>query len=92
MHGLEGWKDMETAKVPGIYDPDLADYSITVSTEEAYQSLLQFARQEGILLSPSAGANLAGAIKLATTLNSGVVVTIFPDDFSKYQETIDQLF
>src|SRR6188472_2396906 len=35
LHGLEGMKHMETALVPGIYDPGIADEQIHVSTEEA---------------------------------------------------------
>ena len=37
LHGLEGLKHMETAIVPGIYDPALADEDIGVSTEEAFE-------------------------------------------------------
>src|SRR4029079_504463 len=36
LHGLEGLKHMETAIVPGIYDPSLADEDMRVSTEDAY--------------------------------------------------------
>lgn len=92
LHGLEGWKDMETARVPGIYDAGFADQQFHVSTEESYEWLQKFAREEGVLISPSAAANLAGAIKLAETLDHGVVVTMFPDDASKYMEVIRFLF
>ena len=92
LHGLEGWKDMETAKVPGIYDPSLADQRLEVSTEEAYDFVERFAQSEGILISPSAGANLAGAIKVAKQIDKGIIVTLFPDDHSKYAEAIQQIF
>ncbi|MEL6593651.1 MAG: cysteine synthase family protein [Bacteroidota bacterium] len=92
MHGLEGWKDMETAKVPGIYDAEMANQQLTVSTEEAYDFVERFAREEGMLISPSAAANLAGAYKLAQQIESGVIVTVFPDDYSKYSEVIQQIF
>lgn len=92
LYGLEGWKDMETAKVPGIYDESLADFSYRVSTGEAYSWLKIFAEKEGILLSPSSAANLAGAVKVAEKLEKGVVVTVFPDDASKYGEVIKTLF
>ena len=36
LHGLEGLKHMESAIVPGIYDPSLADVDMRVGTEEAY--------------------------------------------------------
>lgn len=92
LHGLEGWKDMETARVPGIYDATFADRQLRVSTEESYEWLQKFARTEGVLISPSAAANLAGAVKLAESLDHGVIVTVFPDDASKYMEVIQFLF
>lgn len=91
LHGLEGWKDMETAKVPGIYDTSLADENRLISTGKAYEWLKKFAAKEGMILSPSAAANLAGAYQLAEEIDSGIIVTLFPDDASKYGELIDQL-
>ena len=43
LHGLEGLKHMETAIVPGIYDPTLADEDIGVGTEEAFELTRQLA-------------------------------------------------
>ena len=37
LHGLEGWKHLETAVVPTIYDSTVADEDFEVSTEEAYE-------------------------------------------------------
>ncbi|MEO1449699.1 MAG: PLP-dependent cysteine synthase family protein [Bacteroidota bacterium] len=92
LHGLEGWKDMATAKVPGIYMPEIADEHREVSTEDAYDWVVKLARTEGLLVSPSSGANLAGAVKLAEEIDEGVIVTVFPDDASKYAEVMEQLF
>ena len=91
MHGLEGWKHMETAQVPSIYDASLADEHRTISTEEAHDVLKVAANEEGLLLSPSSAANLAAALKLARELEDGTIVTVFPDDGSKYGEIIDNL-
>jgi len=91
MHGLEGWKHMETAQVPSIYDASLADEHRTISTEEAHDVLKVAANEEGLLLSPSSAANLAAALKLARELEDGNIVTVFPDDGSKYGEIIDNL-
>src|ERR1700686_2439146 len=55
-HGLEGWKHMGTALVPAIYDETLADENIEVGTEAAYRMVKVAAREEGILLTPSAAA------------------------------------
>jgi cysteine synthase B len=93
MHAMEGWKHLETAlNIPKIYNPKLADGRIVVSTEEAYQVMRDAARFEGLLLSPSAAGNLAGALKLANSLSSGVVVTILPDNADKSTEIFDEIF
>lgn len=92
MHGLEGWKHMETAQVPAIYNPGLADENRTISTDTAHKTLKQAAVKEGLLLSPSSAANLAAALRLANEIESGTIATVFPDDGSKYGEIIQQLF
>jgi S-sulfo-L-cysteine synthase (O-acetyl-L-serine-dependent) len=92
MHGLEGWKHLETALVPGIYDPSLAQVIETVSTEEAYDMIRFIARHEGLLLSPSSAANLAGARRVAARLNQGTVVTLLPDNADKYGEVLTSLY
>jgi cysteine synthase B len=83
-HGLEGLKHMPTAIVPGIYDPSLADETAEVSTEAAHEHARLLGRREGLLAGISAGAALACALKVAESLNSGVVVTVFPDGGDKY--------
>ncbi|PIB35652.1 cysteine synthase [Reichenbachiella sp. 5M10] len=92
LHGLEGWKDMETAKVPGIYDTSLVDAIKHVDTYDAYDMLKETAKKEGVLLSPSSAANLKGAIDLANEIEEGVIVTLFPDNAEKYSEIIKSLF
>lgn len=84
LHGLEGLKHMPSAIVPAIYDPALADVAVTVATEEALDLTRRLAREEGLLVGPSSGAALAAAVKIAETLDSGVVVTVFPDGGDRY--------
>lgn len=91
LHGLEGWKHLDTAVVPMIYDPSVADEIIEVSTEEAYEMLKQVYATEGLLLSPSSAANVAGALKVASRINEGSIVTILPDNADKYSEVIKKL-
>ena len=82
-HGLEGLKHMETAKVPKIFDSSIVDDSIAVSTQEAYQATRDLAKN-GILVGISSGAAYAAVIKLADTLEEGVIVTVFPDRGDRY--------
>jgi cysteine synthase B len=84
LHGLEGLKHMETAIVPPIYDPGLADADERVSTEDAYRFVLELARREGILVGPSGGAALAASLRIAGGLEAGVIVTVFPDGGDRY--------
>lgn len=83
-HGLEGLKHMATAIVPGIYDPALADENIGIETEEAYEMVKRLAREEGLLVGISSGANVASAMKVAHQIGQGVVVTVFCDNADKY--------
>lgn len=91
LHGLEGWKHLETAVVPKIYDPGVADEIIEVTTEEAYDMLVRVYETENMLLSPSSAANVAGALKVAAKLKEGTIVTILPDNADKYSEVIKKL-
>ncbi|GGB22415.1 PLP-dependent cysteine synthase family protein [Puia dinghuensis] len=91
MHGLEGWKHLETAIVPEIYDPSVADENEEVSTEEAHRLIVEAWHKEGLLLSPSSAANLAGAIRVANRLDEGIVVTVLPDNADKYSDITKKL-
>ncbi|MFQ5708806.1 MAG: PLP-dependent cysteine synthase family protein [bacterium] len=89
LHGLEGLKHMESARVPGIYDATLADLNIEISTERAQQMVKRLAREEGLLVGLSSGAAMAAAYEVARGLTSGLIVVIFPDSAHKY---FDQRF
>ena len=87
LHGLEGLKHMGTAMVPGIYDPGLADEGVEVATEAAQEMVRRLARDEGLLVGTSSGANVFAALRLARTLSSGsIVVTILCDGGERYIE------
>jgi S-sulfo-L-cysteine synthase (O-acetyl-L-serine-dependent) len=83
-HGLEGMKHMASAIVPEIYDPTIADENLGTSTEEAYEMVKRLAREEGVLVGLSAGAAVATSLRIARELESGVIVTVFPDGADKY--------
>jgi cysteine synthase B len=83
-HGLEGLKHMESAIVPPIYDPSLADEDLRIGTERSHQMVRRLAKEEGLLVGISSGAALAATIDVARRLKEGVVVTVFPDGAEKY--------
>jgi cysteine synthase B len=85
LHGLEGLKHLPTAIVPGIYDAKLANENLTVATEEAQAMTKRLAREEGLFVGPSSGANVVAALEIASRLDDkAVVVTILCDGGGKY--------
>ena len=87
LHGLEGLKHMSTAMVPGIYDASVADENVEVATEDAQEMVRRLAREEGLLVGTSSGANVFASLRLALSLPSGsVVVTILCDGGERYIE------
>ena len=83
-HGLEGLKHMPTAMQPGIYDPTFADEIREVRTEDAHEMVRRLAREEGLFVGISSGAAAVAALRVASELEEGIVVTIFPDAGYKY--------
>ncbi len=84
-HGIEGAKHLQSAIVPGIYDPDLPDETVWVTTEEAQEMALRLAREEGLLAGVSGGANVAAALRVGAGLPSDAcVVTLLPDGGERY--------
>ncbi|MBC7930393.1 MAG: cysteine synthase family protein [Rubrivivax sp.] len=85
LHGLEGMRHVETTIVPGIFDAALADERISVSTEDAQGMARRLAREEGLFVGVSSGANVLAALRFAQGLPPGsVVVTILCDGGGRY--------
>lgn len=84
LHGLEGLKHLSTSIVPGIYDDRIADDQLTVSTDEAYDMVRQLGREEGLFVGISSGAAMAACLKVASKVDRGVIVTVFPDSGARY--------
>jgi cysteine synthase B len=84
LHGLEGLKHMASSPIPEIYVPELPDLQLNVSTEEAYETARQLAREEGLLVGISAGAAVRAALNVAEGLEQGVIIVLLPDSATKY--------
>lgn len=86
-HKIQGLKNMKEAIVPGIFKPASLDDKITIDDETAYDAARALALREGLFVGMSSGAALAGAIVLAGTMQSGTIVTLFPDRGDRYLST-----
>src|SRR5690349_3248577 len=85
LHGLEGLKHMATAITPGIFDETLVTETLEVSTEDALLMTSKLARQSGLLVGPSSGANVFAAWRVAAALREpATVVTILCDGGERY--------
>ena len=85
LHGLEGMKHLGSALVPSIYDPTVADEQVEVATEDAQAMTRRLAREEGLCVGVSSGANVHAALRLARSLPAGsVVVTVLCDGGGRY--------
>ena len=88
LHIMEGWKHLPSCHIPAIYDPFIIDQEIHITSEETIEWIKAAAKFEGLILSPSSAANLAGASKVADQYHKGVIVSLFPDSGDKYLDFI----
>jgi cysteine synthase B len=85
LHGLEGMKHMASAMVPAIYDPTLAESRMAIATEDAYETCRRLAREEGLFVGPSAGANVTAALSVAKeAAMPATIVTVLCDGGGRY--------
>jgi cysteine synthase B len=92
LHPLEGWKHLETAHVPAIYDPYLADEIKSIPTDETFAFIQYIAKHEGLYISPSAAANLQGAVQVGREIKRGMIVTTLADTLDRYTEVKKEIF
>jgi cysteine synthase B len=91
-HPLEGWKHLETARTPAIYDDQLADDIINIDSTTIYDLIRFIAIHENLYISPSGAANLQGALEVASGLEEGEIVTTIADTLDRYKEVYQEIF
>ena len=70
--------------IPKNYDASLVDIVMTIEDEEAFEGVRLMAEKEGILVGISSGANIIGALKVASLYPNKKIVTMAPDGIEKY--------
>ena len=68
-------------------DMSLVNSVIKVTDAEAFETARLLAKNEGIFAGSSSGAAMAAVLKLAETIDSGNIVTVFPDRGDRYFST-----
>ena len=81
MHGIQG---LGAGFIPAILDRDVIDRVIVVADVAAERMARRLAREEGLLVGPSSGANVHAACEVAKNLDRGIVVTVLCDSGERY--------
>jgi cysteine synthase A len=83
LHQIQGIGD---GFIPAVLDVSIIDEVIEVTDEDAIETTRQLARQSGLLVGTSSGANVWAARKMATKI-SGNIATVLPDRAERYFST-----
>jgi len=83
--GLSGIQGIGASFVPSVLNRDVYNEIIAVKDEDAVATTSRLAREEGLLVGVSAGANVWASIQVARKLGAGKrVVTVLPDTGERY--------
>jgi cysteine synthase B len=87
-HAIQGLKNMSESIIPGIYRPEAIDGKLVVGDDEAFETARLLAVKEGLFVGMSSGAAVAGALRIASEMKQGTIVTLLPDRGDRYLSTV----
>jgi cysteine synthase len=83
---VQGLRSLDEGYIPPIFDPDVLDRRFIVRLTESIEWTRRLA-ELGIFSGLSSGAVMAGAAKVAATMDEGTIVALLPDGGWKYLST-----
>jgi cysteine synthase len=81
---VQGLRSLDDGFVPPIFDGAVLDRKFIVRPRESIEWVRRLLEECGVFAGISSGASVAGAVKMAATLDSGTIVTLLPDGGWKY--------
>jgi cysteine synthase B len=81
---VQGLRNLDDGFIPPIFDPDVLDRKTIVRNRDSITWTRRLLDECGVFAGISSGAAIAGAVKVAGTMESGTVVTLLPDAGWKY--------
>jgi cysteine synthase len=81
---VQGLRSLEDGFVPPIFDPEVLDRKLIVRPRESIEWTRRLLDECGIFAGISSGAVMAGAAKMAATMDAGTIVALVPDAGWKY--------
>jgi cysteine synthase len=81
---VSGLRNLDDGFVPPIFTPDVLDRKLIVRPRESIEWTRRLLNECGVFAGISSGAAIAGAAKVAATMDKGTIVTLLPDGGWKY--------
>jgi [CysO sulfur-carrier protein]-thiocarboxylate-dependent cysteine synthase len=81
---VQGLRNLDDGFVPPIFDPAVLDRKFIVRPRESIEFTRRLLDECGVFAGISSGAAVAGAVKMAATMDAGAIVVLLPDGGWKY--------
>jgi len=81
---VQGLRSLDDGFVPPIFRADILDRKLIVRPRRSIEWVRRLLEDAGVFAGISSGAAVAGAVKMAETMESGTIVTLLPDGGWKY--------
>ena len=81
---VQGLRNLDDGFVPPVFEPDVLDRKFIVRPRESIEWTRRLLDEAGVFAGISSGAAMAGAAKMAATMERGTIVVLLPDGGWKY--------